>query len=93
MDLVGMEARDRRAKMKLTVLEQQTSWSNDEVSKLVSLPPDHTVGGHPQHPGTLVILGEHTRATIEGVITDQSFSHKIVTGYDNPELPFKPSLI
>lgn len=92
MDLVGMHAAELRQQMKLTVLTRSTPWTMIEINSLL-LPPSFTNASHRGHPGVLILIGEYSRNAIEAVIPDHSFELQVVQGYDNPSLPFKPSLV
>ena len=90
MDLVGMHVMDLRRKAKFTVLKRPNGqWSPLEVDQLVNgLPAE--LQQYPRHPEFLVLLGEFDQATIDGLLTrKENFEYKVLTGYDNPELPFR----
>lgn len=90
MDLVGMYVRDLRRKTKFTVLKRPNgNWSPLEVGQIVcGLPVE--LQQHQGHPEFLVLLGEFNQTAIEGLLKGKKqFEYRIVTGYDNPELPFR----
>jgi hypothetical protein len=95
MDLVGMGVRKMGAQAKFTILNRPNgSWSSQEVSKLTNqVEPIGIIHGHPKHPSFLVVQDEHSKNEIAAILGTKDFDHKVVTGFDNPELPFIIALI
>lgn len=90
MDLIGMEERRLRSEAKFTILNRPNgTWSAKEVAELTNrVKPMGIIYGHPRHPTFLVIRNEHNKSEIAAILGSQDFDHKVVTGYDNAELPF-----
>lgn len=89
MDLIGLDVRERQRKMKFTVLRRESPWSADDVSRFISDLGCFQVHQHPQHPGVVILDGEYPRVSISLIIRGD-FEHEVVTGRDNPRLPFIP---
>ena len=89
-DLVGMDLAEKRRKAKFTVLQKsEGNWDNASVSRLTG-----GLGTEcnqlPSCPGSIILWGEYTAEAIANLLGQGSCTHKIVVGFDNPELPFKP---
>jgi hypothetical protein len=94
MDLWGMSVRKERAQTKVTVLRRPNgSWQNREVNHIVNGLMT-SASQHPKYPVYLLIAGEYTKQQVLGIIgAGQDFSLTVITGLDNPELPFRPQFI
>jgi len=93
MDLLGLDLVERRRKAKFTVLRRQKGWSRQEADALAcGLKPGAVVATHPKHPEFLVIALEYSREAVAAVLGVSDFDHKIVQGYNNPDLPFAAEL-
>ena len=89
MDLLGLDLAERRRKAKFTVLRRPKGWSRQEADMLsCGLEPGAVVAIHPKHPEFLVIALEYSREAIAAVLGVSDFDHKILQGYNNPDLPF-----
>ncbi len=95
MDLLGMSVRDLRTKAKFTVLsrEEEQLWTFAEATRLTQcLGIIVFVHQHPNYPHHLIIEGAHSEKTVCEVISrGPLFTHKIVQGFENPELPWVPT--
>lgn len=90
MDLLAMEMRDNRKKMKVTVLYRPGGvWHPDEVSLLCGgLMAE--VSQRDSHPEHLVIFGYHTKErTLEALLGGgMAYTATQVTGIDDARVPF-----
>ncbi len=92
-DLVGLHVKDLRAKMKVTVLRRPGGkWVPEEIH-LISTALNDSVCDDPGHPEYLLMNGERTRRQFEEVLGKSDFEHSVVTGMDNPALPFVPRFL
>ena len=95
MNLIGLDVvREKRRKLKFTVLrkDELERWNWREVERLVTLGPCGVVNQHPTHLETVLVHGEWTREQVRQVLHHDNFSIKIVQGWDNPDLPFRPNI-
>jgi len=90
LDLVGMDLRERRKKVKLTLLTHNDggSWSRGDASKIVAA-INNEVTSHPRYPTFMIAQGEHTQEFLERALGHNHFTSKLVMGLDNPALPFR----
>ncbi len=90
MDLIGMEVKRLQAEAKFTVLTRKDgTWTREEVNLLVTN-LNTEVHEHPRVSESIIISGEHSSKKIQQAIGKDCGQQKILTGYDNPELPFRP---
>lgn len=94
-DLVAAMRRDKRKEVPFTVLHridvEKKGWKRDEIKLLSSKFPTTEIYNLRSRPFELIILGEYSREQIAAAIGDSNIGqHKIVFGYDNPDLPFVP---
>lgn len=95
IDLIGMEARALRAKTVITVLYREGgSWSQEEIA-IITTGLMTEIAFHQKHPEHILILGRYENAQISSILATlggyTDFTNAIVTGQDNPALPFKPT--
>ena len=92
MDFLGMLEREKRKEMKFTVLRRGAVWTQLERDSLADKSSTE-VHGHADHPGVIIMKGEYSRDQIVAFIGEGIGVYSVVQGYDNPELPFRPSLV
>ncbi len=88
MDLLAMEMRDNRKKMKVTVLHRQGEvWYPLEVNRLVNGLRTE-VSQRASHPEHLVIFGHFTKErTLEVLGGGMAYTATQVTGIENAPFP------
>ena len=88
-DLVGMDLQARRKETLFTVLKKpEGSWQPHEVGRLI-----HGLTTEaqrlPAKPEFIILWDKHEEAKVRQVLPGE-YEHKILIGYDNPELPWRP---
>ncbi|MHB8830550.1 MAG: hypothetical protein ACYC44_00285 [Patescibacteria group bacterium] len=90
MNLLGFIMQDNRREMKFTVLRRQLPWTKEEVGLLCN-GIFNEVYEHPNHPGVVIMYGEHSQEKIAEILSGDFGEYEVVQGYDNPKLPFRPT--
>ncbi len=90
LDLVGMHVTALREEAKFTVLTKPEGvWSNDETGKLaVGLITE--VQSHPTKLQSIILWDEHSEEKIRNILGPTEFNYKVLAGFDNEELPWRP---
>jgi len=91
MDLMALSMLESRRSTKFTVLSRKAPWTEREVGLLINGLICEAYGS-PAHPNDLILFGEYTRDRVVAIIGECFEEHKNVTGYENPELPFRPPI-
>ncbi len=91
MDLLGIMMQDNQRKMKFTVLRRKLPWTQEEVGLLCN-GIFNEVYGHPDHPGVVILNGEHSQEKIAEILSGDFGEYEVVEGRDNPRLPFRPPI-
>ncbi len=91
IDLVGMYVKALRDETEFTVLTRDGgTWKPHEISQLV-----HGLNTEcqqlPKKPEAVILFGGYSEAEVIDVISADDFEHQIVIGYNNPDLPFRPT--
>lgn len=93
IDLIGMDLKARRAEAKFTVITktgEDTNWSNQEATKIV-MKYCTQIQRLPALPEVMLLWGEYSKEQVERAINHNGFDLEVIQGYDNPELPFRPT--
>lgn len=89
-DLIGMDVKAQRAKQKVTVLFSDTErWTDSEVSRLVAA-TGNSVCSDPRHPHHLLLPDAPGEGLLRNTLRNKSFELTVITGMDNPDLPWVP---
>lgn len=89
MDLVAQMIRDSRNATTFTVVTKKSAWERNEVGLMV-FHLNTEVYQHPQHPSSLIIFGKFQEDDVAKALSTEEFDLQVLTGYDNPDLPFRP---
>lgn len=91
MDLVGMNIRAQRSEIEFTVLTREGKpWSDQEAANLV-VGLTTELQRLPAKPCSLIMFGKFPLENITLILgAEEKFTHQILVGYDNPNLPFRP---
>ncbi len=89
-DMMVHTTQERLQQLVFTVLKRQGGWKREEVGRICNAVMTE-VYGHPAHPETIILLGEVAKDSIISALGDLSdFTHMLVQGFDNTNLPFRP---
>ena len=93
MDLVGINIAERRRSLKMTILHRSGGvWHSFEVGKLVNGLMTE-LSQHPRHPEYLILFGHYSKEeALKALGGGQAYTATQITGMDNKELPFVPSI-
>jgi hypothetical protein len=93
-DLQAMRIVENRRNLKVTILHRPGGeWTSLEIGRLVNGLMTE-LSQHPRFPEHLLLFGHYTKEqTLEALIGGLAYTATQITGYDNSELPFKPSWV
>jgi hypothetical protein len=85
-----IDARAARCRAKFTILSKLTgNWTDQEIQKLRTfLTPTPGIRTNPEKPRVVILSHEWSRECCRHVLKHNDFAMSIITGGDNPALPF-----
>ena len=90
IDLLGLDLKAKRAKVKVTMLTREAGWVRADLDRMIAGSTIMEISSHPKHPTILLIHDEFGREQLEEWLGFTDFEHQVITGLDNPDLPWSP---